>query len=370
MAHLGYFRSDYVKRRGWCSDAEYAEIVSLGQVLPGPTSSQVGFGIGLRRSGLPGGLGSWVGFTLPSAVLMAGAAALGSQSVIGSPAWLQAFKLVAVVAVTDAVIGMATRLTTTIATVAIAAGVFVAVSLIPGSWVQVVVILVSGGVGALLLRSERGTASTPQAGPETPSAGANGALDHRVSIAAGGIFAALLVLLPLIASSGPLADLVWSMYRAGSLVFGGGHVVLPLLAADLVPGSVEESAFLAGYGLAQAVPGPLFTFASYLGWLVGGPVGAVVATVAIFAPGLLLMVAVAPVWGRMQANPRLGATFAGVGAGVVGLLAAALVDPVISTSVTSWRHAVLVLALFLVWRRSSPLLAVLTAVLLSPLLVV
>jgi len=336
VAHLGYFRTEYVQRRRWLDDEAYAEIVALAQVLPGPASSQVGFAVGMTQRGLAGGLAAWVGFTLPSAALLAGFAALATGADLGSPAWLTALKVVAVAVVADALLGMARRLAATPLTAALAVGAFAAAVLAPSALTQVGALVVAGLLGLVLLRD------VDAAGPlELPVR-----TSRRVGVACLAAFGLLLAGLPLLAGSGLLAEVAAIHYRAGALVFGGGHVVLPLLEQQVVPALMDSSTFLAGYGMAQAVPGPLFTFASYLGQVVAGVPGALVATVFIFLPGFLLLLGVLPFWSAVRANRPMQAALVGVNAGVVGILGAALYDPIVTSTLVGPAEVVLAVALF------------------------
>lgn len=326
-AHLGYFRDEFVGKRKWFSDKEYADLVALCQFMPGPASSQVGMAIGLKRAGYAGMLAAWAGFTLPSVFLMVafalGVARLGDISGAG---WLLGLKAAAVAVVAQAVLGMTKSLVTDNARAAIALAAFLLVLIVANPFVQVGAIALAIIAGTFLLNDE------PPAPNRTPTAQRG----RAVGAAALATFAALLVLLPLIAQTtgGRIFD---SFYRSGALVFGGGHVVLPLLEQATVPtGLVDHDTFLAGYGAAQAVPGPLFTFASYLGasaegihWLWG----ATLATVAIFLPAALLVIGVMPFWDQLRAHPRAGRALAGANAAVVGILAAALYDPVFTAGI-------------------------------------
>ena len=313
VAHLGYFRAAFVERRRWLDDRAFTDLVALCQFLPGPASSQTGFALGLLRAGLPGALAAWAGFTLPSAILMVlfayGAAFVG----VGL---LHGLKLVAVAVVAQAVFGMARTLCpdrprATIATVAA-----VLLLLAPGAAAQ---------FAALALGALAGLAIGAEAAP--PAAALAGAIGRRTGIACLALYAALLL--------APLPPLFAAFYRSGALVFGGGHVVLPLLRDALVaPGLVTDPAFLAGYGAAQAVPGPLFTFAAYLGAVAAGLPGAALALVAIFLPGMLALLGTLPFWDAVRAAPRAQAAMRGLNAAVVGILAAALYTPV-------WTGAVL-----------------------------
>jgi chromate transporter len=346
IAHIGYFRREIVEGRKWLSEAAYAELVGLCQFLPGPTSSQTGFALGLMRAGPLGGLAAWIAFTLPSALLMLlfAYAADGLSGPIGAAA-IHGLKLVAVPIVAQAVIGMARTLTPDAARAAIAIGAGLLILAIGLPVMQLAVILFGAIAGLILCR-------VPDAAPDH----AAGWIPSR---RAGGIclalFAALLAVALLFASSGgaPHRALAAIFYRAGALVFGGGHVVLPLLHASLVPQWIDDRAFLAGYGFTQAMPGPLFTFSAYLGARVAGIEGAAIALAAIFLPGLLLIAGTLPLRLAVAGDFRARRAIAGVNAAVVGILAAALYDPLWKTGVTSIFDAVITLAglvLLLRWR--------------------
>jgi len=334
VAHLGYFRDAFVVRRRWLSEHAYAELVALCQFLPGPASSQVGMAIGLRRAGYAGMLAAFVAFTLPSALLMLGFAlgveALGAEQGAG---WLLGLKAAAVAVVAHAVLGMARSLAAGARRATIAVGAMAVVLLAPSSLGQVLAIALGAGAGLLWLTS-----------PAPPEGAEDGAVpvSRRTAVVSLVLFVVLLVALPTLARAvaSPALDLVDSFYRAGSLVFGGGHVVLPLLEAETVGrGLIDEESFLAGYGAAQAVPGPLFTFSAYLGALMPsaptGIAGAAIALGAIFLPAVLLVVGGLPFWERLRRSPRARRALAGAGAAVVGLLAAALYDPVLTEGATS-----------------------------------
>lgn len=359
VAHIGYFRREYVERRGWLDDAAFGELVGLCQALPGPASSQLGIAIGARHAGALGGLVAWLGFTVPSAVLMvafAGVAGSGG----GIPAGLaHGLGLAAVAIVALALWLMARRLTPDLPRVAVAVAAAAAALLVTTPFSQLALIVAGGLLGWFVLpRLEAGQRVRPAA-PARPSA---------ASIAALVAFAVLLIGLPLAAeaSGWHVLGLADAFYRTGALVFGGGHVVLPLLQTAVVhPGWVGQAQFLAGYGAAQAVPGPLFSFAAYLGAIEtpgpNGPLGAVVALLAIYLPSFLLLAAVLPVWDGLRG--RLAPALTGIGAVVVGLLAAALVDPLWTSSVhTAADLAVLAAALILmVGVRAPPIVVVVLA---------
>jgi chromate transporter len=322
IAHLGYFHDEFVVRRRWLREDDYAQLLALCQFLPGPASSQVGFAIGLRRAGWAGGLAAWLGFTLPSALLMVGAAMLVPSAATGlAAAALQGLKIVALVVVAHGVLGMARRLCRGIVRAAIAALTAVVLLVTEPAWWQLVTIGGGLAAGALLLRDA----------PAPPMAGTTGG-GRRAGAILLAVFALLLTAALIAPGEGPIAA-AGAFVRAGALVFGGGHVVLPLLEEAVVaPGWVTQDAFLAGYGAAQSVPGPMFTLAAYLGTLLpgtaGGLAGAAVALVAIFLPGMLLLAGVLPFWHALARRPRAAAAMAGASAAVVGLLGAALVDPV------------------------------------------
>ena len=364
IAHLGYFQEALVRRRRWLADDEYADIVALCQVLPGPTSSQVGLMIGLRRAGVPGAFAAWTGFTLPSAILMA-AFALGLDlfdNAVGDGI-IHGLKIVAVAVVALAVWSMARTLwpDRERATVGLLAAI--AALLWPTAIGQVSVIAVAAVVGITLL--DRAPTATPTADTSRAQP-VPGPIGRPVAAACLAVFAALLVGLPLLATVGDsqTLSLFDGFYRAGALVFGGGHVVLPLLESVVVPsGWVTPDEFTAGYGLAQAIPGPLFTFAAYLGAVTSGGVGAVVALVAIFLPAFLLVFGIVPFWEAVRRRPLVTAALAGVNAAVVGILLAALYDPIWTSAIG--RPVDLALAVgalgALAWWKVPPWLVVLAA---------
>lgn len=343
IAHLGYFRAELVERRKWVSDQEYADLVALCQFLPGPASSQVGFGLGLHRAGIRGALAAFVAFTLPSAVLMV-AFAYGASWFTGpvGEGLLSGLKIVAVAIVAQAVLGMARTLTPDKRRASIAVVAAVAAILLAGSVGQIVAIVLGAVAGVLFCRdltSVGGALRFP--------------VRRSVGIACLIVFAVLLLGGPLLVAvtGSPGLSLFEAFYRAGSLVFGGGHVVLPLLQAGVVdPGWVTDQEFLAGYGAAQAVPGPLFTFAAYLGTISttgpGGVLGALIALAGIFLPGFLLLLGVLPFWNTLRTRAWAQSMMAGANAAVVGILAAALYTPVFTTAITGPGPFALALACF------------------------
>ncbi|MBO9040393.1 chromate efflux transporter [Curtobacterium flaccumfaciens] len=353
VAHLGYFREALVVRRRWLGDDAYADLVALCQFLPGPASSQVGMALGLQRAGLLGLLAAWCGFTLPSAVLLVAFALLvsGTPDLAGA-GWLLGLQAAAAAVVAQAVLGMARSLTPDRRRATIAAAAAIVVLLAPGPGPQVAVMAACGVVGVLWLR---GVVAPPQ---DVADAGVAVRLPRWVAVSALIAFAALLVAAPVAASGTGAVRLFGVFAQAGSLVFGGGHVVLPLLESQTVATHlVDHADFLAGYGAAQAVPGPLFTFAAYLGAVADGSpsglVGAAVALVAIFLPAALLVIGALPFWHALRALPWARRVLAGVNAGVVGLLAAALWDPVITEGIRSASALALAVAAFIALTRWS-----------------
>ncbi len=351
IAHLGYFREELVVRRRWIDEAGYADLVALCQFLPGPASSQVGFSLGLLRGGALGALAAWAAFTLPSAlILFLFAAVEPSLSGPLAASAVHGLKVVAVAVVAQAVFGMARSLCPDRERATIAVGAALAATVFGGAIGQVGAIAAGGALGLWLCKDAGDTVS--------------GTLSFPVSRKAGAalivFFFAVLFGLPLVAavSGGHGVTLFNSFYRSGALVFGGGHVVLPLLEAEVVPrGWISESDFLAGYGAAQAVPGPLFTFAAYLGAAMKlkptGLLGAALCLVAIFLPGLLLVTGALPFWDQFRTNPRAQAAMRGTNAAVVGVLGAALYDPVFVSAVVGPRDFALALVGFVllaVWR--------------------
>ena len=351
IAHLGYFRQEFVTRRRWLSERSYAELVALCQFLPGPASSQVGIALGLSRAGYRGAAAAWAGFTLPSAIALIlfalGLAHYGGALPHGA---LHGLKVVAVAVVAQAVWGMARNLCRGVLRVALMLIAACVVLLQPSAWAQVGVMVVAGVAGLLLLKPEN--SNEPDALPI--------AISRRAGALWLMLFLLLLVALPLLAAwaLNPTLALVDAFYRTGALVFGGGHVVLPLLQAEVVPSQwVSNDVFLAGYGATQAVPGPLFTFAAFLGASMthapSGWLGGVIALLAIFAPSFLLIFGALPFWANLRKSPRTQAALAGVNAAVVGLLLAALYQPVWTSAVfTGYDAALALLALIAltVWK--------------------
>ena len=361
IAHLGYFRAEFVERRQWLTDRAYVDLVALAQFLPGPASSQTGFGIGLMRGGLAGGLAAWVGFTMPSAILMV-LFAYGAGSIAGShtgAGLLHGLKLVAVAIVAQAVMGMARSLCPDRVRASIATLALIVMLLAPWSLFQVGTIVAGGLAGWMLCRGDADKAPDDVAMP----------VSRKLGVTCLVVFFALLALAFVPVNNGAVA-LFDAFYRSGALVFGGGHVVLPLLRnAVVVPGWVSDNTFLAGYGAAQAVPGPLFTFSAYLGAVAGIPpggiAGAAIALVAIFVPGILCLMGTLPFWHSLRSQPGAQAAMRGTNAAVVGLLGAALYNPVWTSAVQSpadFAVAATGFVLLVAWR-APPLLVVVFAAL-------
>jgi chromate transporter len=361
IAHLGYFRDEYVVRRRWIDEAHYADLVALCQFLPGPASSQVGMALGIIRAGLLGGLAAWLGFTLPSALALV-VFAYGLRTVdVADAGWIHGLKVVAVAVVAQAVWGMARNLAADRARGSLAILAALAVLASRTAVTQVLVIVAGGLIGWMLLPAAGTSATTTGRVP----------VGRAVGVASLTLFFALLVGLPLAAQTLPhhALSVFDSFYRAGSLVFGGGHVVLPLLQAEVVPpGWVTNEQFIAGYGAAQAVPGPLFTFAAYLGAVMRQPpngwLGGAWALAAVFLPSYLLVVGTLPFWELLRWRPSFQAALRGINAAVVGLLLAALYDPVWTSAITGpadFGLALVAFGLLMFWRLPSWLVVLVTA---------
>lgn len=331
IAHLGYFRSEFVTRRRWLTERSYADLVALCQFLPGPASSQVGIALGMSRAGYRGAFAAWAGFTLPSAVvLILFALGLSRYGALLSPGALHGLKVVAVAVVAQAVWGMARNLCMDRLRVTLMMISACVVLLEPSAWAQVGVMIAAGVAGLLLFKPEQRDGHDPLPIP----------LSRRAGAIWLSLFVALLIGLPILNQLLPSQTLalVDGFYRAGSLVFGGGHVVLPLLQAEVVPsGWVSNEAFLAGYGATQAVPGPLFTFSAFLGASMSlapsGWLGGLICLLAIFAPSFLLILGALPFWEQLRRSLHTQSALAGVNAAVVGLLLAALYQPVWTSAI-------------------------------------
>jgi len=328
IAHLGYFHNEYVKKRKWLDDKTYTDLVALCQFLPGPASSELGIGIGTIRAGFWGGLAAWLGFTLPSAILLAAFAFLLQDYRFAGASWLHGLKIVAVAIVAQAVLSLWQKLVTDRKLATITLCSMVLLLLWQTAITQVAVIVLAGCIGFLLYKKVRPVESAKLQIGVSKKTGA-------ICIAA---FFILLIAFPLLRqSSGRLSvSVADSFYRSGALVFGGGHVVLPLLANEVVPsGWVTRETFLAGYGAAQAVPGPLFTFSAFLGEIIGGIPGAILCLCAIFLPAFLLIYGALPFWNQLRKNSAIGGALIGINAAVVGILLAALYTPLCTSAILS-----------------------------------
>ena len=358
VAHLSYFRAEFVERRGWLDDKSYSDLVALCQFLPGPASSQVGLALGLGRAGWGGAMAAWIGFTLPSAiVLILFAAGVTQWEALSQSGAVHGLKVVAVAVVAQAVWGMAKSLCPDRLRAGVAVVAALLVLAVPSAMGQIAAIVAGGLVGRWALKLGHLPAAQHR--------------DYGVSKVTGaaliGLFVVLLLALPLVAAAvrSPALSVVASFYQAGALVFGGGHVVLPLLQAGVVPGGlVSNDVFLAGYGAAQAVPGPLFTFAAFLGAVMpspfGGWLGGLTLLLTIFLPASLLVVGALPFWETLRQRDGVQRAMAGINAAVVGVLVAALYDPVWTSAIHSTADFGLALAAFglLVYARLSPVLVV------------
>jgi chromate transporter len=367
IAHLGYFQNEFVVRRKWLDEHAYADFVALCQFLPGPTSSQVGLALGWQRAGWRGALAAWLAFTTPSAVLMF-AFAQGVQCAgnLATAGWVQGLKIAAAAVVAQAVRMLAVKLCPDFPRAAVAVAATTALLLWPKPWMQIVVLVLGAIFGLFALSSH--VSSPPVLSPPASKPRLTEGLPWLLA------FFALLFLLPFLARIWPDAwlQVFSSFYRTGSLVFGGGHVVLPLLEqATVGPGWLDKNTFLAGYGAAQALPGPLFTFSVYLGALIppGGVPGALLALIAIYLPTVFLLFGTLPRWEQLRAAPRARALLAGANAAVVGLLAAAFYSPIWVSTITSLGRFVFALAAYLSLEifRAPPWLVVLACALIGQL---
>jgi chromate transporter len=355
IAHLGYFHEEYIRRRKWMDEKSYADLVALCQFLPGPASSQVGIGIGVMRAGVLGGIISFIGFTLPSVLALIIFAYILQGVNVADAGWIHGLKIVAVAVVAHAILGMAQKLTPDLKRKALALFALVGTLLWQTAFTQVGVILIAGLAGFYLYRKNT---DRDDSRIEFP-------ISKGFALFCLSLFFGLLILLPILSE---VSSLNWiamfdSFYRSGSLVFGGGHVVLPLLEREFVPtGWLSEEAFLAGYGATQAVPGPLFTFAAYLGTVMNGWQGGLLATIAIFLPAFLLILGTLPFWDVLRRNPKIRGALMGVNAGVVGILISAFYDPIWTSSILAPIDFALAAVLFsmLVYWKLPPWIIVIT----------
>ncbi|WP_153461819.1 chromate efflux transporter [Sediminibacillus terrae] len=346
VAHLAYFKDEYIDRRKWLTDKTYADIIALCQFLPGPASSQVGISIGMLRGGILGGLVSWFGFTVPSIIILVVFAKLYQTFTLDGGGFIHSLKIVAAAVVLHALIGLGKKLTPDKTRLSIAIAAASLMLMFPSAWMQIVIILAAGLLGLKLFKDRAESNIEPF----------KVTISKKAGVVSLGILIASLIVLPLIAraTDNRLVDIFDTFFRVGSLVFGGGHVVLPMIEREVVPpGLLSPDQFLAGYGMAQAVPGPLFTFSSYLGTLMEGIVGAIFATVGIFLPSFLLVIAALPFLNVLRQHSAFQGILMGVNASVVGILLAAFYDPVISSSIfdaTDFALGVILFALLNIWK--------------------
>ncbi|WP_078549129.1 chromate transporter [Litchfieldia alkalitelluris] len=347
VAHLGYFHEEYIRRRNWMDEKSYADLVALCQFLPGPASSQVGIGIGVMRAGVLGGIVSFLGFTLPSVIALIIFAVLLNNYGLTDAGWIRGLKIVAVVVVAHAILGMAKNLTPDVKRKTIALFAIVVTLLWQTVFTQVGVILLAGFVGFLIYRHH--TIDDHSEDVKFP-------ISRRFAVICLSLFFCLLIALPLLREATNISWIAMfdSFYRSGALVFGGGHVVLPLLEREFVPtGWLTEEEFLSGYGAAQAVPGPLFTFAAYIGAVINGWQGGLLATFAIFLPAFLLILGTLPFWNSLRRNPKIKGALMGVNAAVVGILIAALYHPIWTNSILSvgdFAFAAILFSMLVFWK--------------------
>lgn len=358
VAHLAYFKDEYIDRRKWLDDKTYTDIIALCQFLPGPASSQVGISIGMLRGGILGGIISWIGFTLPSIIVLTIFAMLYQTFSLGDAGFIHSLKIVAAAVVLHAIIGLGKKMTPDKTRLAIAIVAAFIMLLYPSAWMQILIIIGAGVLGIKLFKDKAESNVKPFS--------VN--ISKKRGIISLGILIFGLIVLPIITklTNNPLVSIFDTFFRVGSLVFGGGHVVLPMIERELVPqGLVSPDAFLAGYGMAQAVPGPLFTFSSYLGTMMEGISGAIVATIAIFLPSFLLVIAALPFLNELRKRPAFQGILMGVNASVVGILLAAFYNPVIKSSIfdaSDFALGVVLFALLNIWKVPAWLIVILGVV--------
>lgn len=358
VAHLGYFHNEYIQRRKWMDEKSYAELVALCQFLPGPASSQVGIGIGVMRAGVLGGIVSFLGFTLPSVIALIIFALILQGLNIGDIGWIHGLKIVAVAVVAHAILGMAQKLTPDLKRKALALFALVVTLLWQTAFTQVGAIVISAIIGFILYKQHT----------ESDDSRIQFPISRGFAVICLSLFFGLLILLPILRE---VTSLSWiamfdSFYRSGSLVFGGGHVVLPLLEREFVPtGWLSEEAFLAGYGAAQAVPGPLFTFAAYLGAVMDGWQGGLLATIAIFLPAFLLILGTLPFWDSLRRKPKIKGALMGMNAAVVGILISAFYQPIWTSSILApidFAFAAILFSMLVYWKLPPWIIVVIGAI--------
>lgn len=358
VAHLAYFKDEYIDRRKWLDDKTYADIIALCQFLPGPASSQVGISIGMLRGGLLGGMVSWIGFTFPSILVLIIFAMLYQTFSLEDAGFIHSLKVVAAAVVLHALIGLGKKLTPDKTRIAIAVVAAAIMLLYPSAWMQILIILGAGLLGLNLFKDKAESNVTPFS--------VN--ISKKTGIISLGILVVFLIALPILTrlTNNPFVSLFDIFFRVGSLVFGGGHVVLPMIEREIVPqGLLSPDAFLAGYGMAQAVPGPLFTFSSYLGTVMEGIGGAMVATIGIFLPSFLFIIAALPFLNELRKHASFQGVLMGVNASVVGILLAAFYDPVLKSSIfdaSDFALGIILFALLNIWKVPAWLIVILGVV--------
>lgn len=346
VAHLGYFHEEYVRKRKWMDEKSYADLVALCQFLPGPASSQVGIGIGVMRGGILGGIIGFIGFTLPSVILLISLALFLQGSTMDNFGWIHGLKIVAVVIVAHAILGMAKQLTPDLQRKTIALFALIIALVWQTVFTQVGIILLAGLFGYFIYKN---ASSSDESTFHFP-------VSKKIGVICLSLFIGFLVMLPILreVTSATWIAMFDSFYRSGSLVFGGGHVVLPLLEREFIPtGWLDEASFLAGYGATQAVPGPLFTFAAYIGAVINGWQGGLLATIAIFLPAFLLIIGTLPFWDLIRKNNKMKAAFMGVNAAVVGILIAAFYHPIWTSAILEpidFAFAAILFSLLMYWK--------------------
>ncbi len=339
VAHLAYFKEEYVNKKKWLDDKLYADIIAVCQFLPGPASSQVGISIGMLRGGIPGGILSFLGFTLPSVLVLIIFALLYQTLDLEGAVFINSLKVVAVAVVLHALLGMGKNLAPDVPRMLMAIAAAGLMLIYPNAWIQILTILLGGLIGYFLFKNKA----------ENKLADFKFNLTRKIGIISFSTLIGLLVFLPLLSSlfDNQYLNIFDIFFRVGSIVFGGGHVVLPMIEREVVPtGLVSADEFLAGYGMAQAVPGPLFTFASYLGTVILGTTGGIIATIAMFLPSFLLVMSALPFLNLLRGNKNFQSVLMGVNATVVGILLAAFYDPVFISGINSGRDFFLALLLF------------------------
>lgn len=358
-AHLGFFKDEYVDRKKWLNDKLYADIIALCQFLPGPASSQVGIAIGMLRGGLAGGFLSWFGFTMPSVIVLIVFALMFQTYSLGDATFISSLKIVAVAIVANAILGMSKNLISDKPRIVIALASLSLLLIFPSAWMQIAIIIGAAIVGYLMF-SENGSSKLQPV---------HIAITKRQGIFSLIILGILLIGLPIIVqlTTNTYVNIFDMFFRVGAIVFGGGHVVLPLLEQQVVPnGLLTSDEFLAGYGIANAVPGPLFTFASYIGTMISGIMGGIIATVAMFLPSFLLIIGVLPFLSELRNRPSFQGILAGVNASVVGILLAAFYDPVFTSGIhngVDFALAAVLFAMLNIWKKPAWLIVIVGIVL-------